>query len=156
MRIADFSQTAELIRKYRKEKGLSQSDLAKECGLSTATISGYERGDILPPLNRIEDIAKALNRAPLDFFTETIIDNNADIELLSALLKYHDFYIVDRKSTITSVDYLNLLSLGNEDLIIMFDDHKRLKLSVEELREITKECADYFKWCLGKLLNQNG
>lgn len=38
----------ENIKKLRKEKGLTQKQLAKECGLSIATIQGYEQGKYEP------------------------------------------------------------------------------------------------------------
>lgn len=48
------------IKKYRKEKGLTQEELASKIGKSTITIRKYESGDILPSINNIYEIARAL------------------------------------------------------------------------------------------------
>lgn len=46
----------EKIRAVRKEKGLSQKDLAEKTGLSIATIQGYEQGKYKPKIENIQKI----------------------------------------------------------------------------------------------------
>jgi transcriptional regulator with XRE-family HTH domain len=46
---------------YRKQKGFSQYDLANITGISRSMISHYEREGMLPPIDRLEVIAKALD-----------------------------------------------------------------------------------------------
>lgn len=50
----------EKIRAARKEKGLSQKDLAEKTGLSIATIQGYEQGKYKPKIENVQKIANAL------------------------------------------------------------------------------------------------
>lgn len=50
----------ERIKKYRKEKGWKQSQLAEEADLCTVYISRYETGRWLPSLISIIAIADAL------------------------------------------------------------------------------------------------
>ena len=52
-----FSQN---LVKLRKERGLSQSDLAKLCGLTQRMIAYYENEAVKPPIDKIEAIAKVL------------------------------------------------------------------------------------------------
>ena len=47
------------IKRIRKSKNMSQSDLGKLCFLSTPAISSYENGHTLPSLNTIASIAQA-------------------------------------------------------------------------------------------------
>lgn len=48
------------IRKFRNERGLSQEELAFECGLHRTYISGVERGIRNPTVVVLERIAMAL------------------------------------------------------------------------------------------------
>jgi transcriptional regulator with XRE-family HTH domain len=59
------------LRKYRKEKKISQMALAELCGTSTSYIGQIEIGNRFPSIDMIEKIAEALQIKPyLLFFTE--------------------------------------------------------------------------------------
>ena len=49
------------VRKFRKERGLSQEAFAFECGLHRTYISGVERGIRNPTVLVLEQIATALH-----------------------------------------------------------------------------------------------
>ncbi|EQK47041.1 helix-turn-helix family protein [[Clostridium] bifermentans ATCC 19299] len=49
------------IKKFRKEKALTQKDLAEITGISISAIEKYERGRLNPSLGKIESIANALD-----------------------------------------------------------------------------------------------
>lgn len=48
------------IKRYRKERGLTQEDLANRTGIQRTTISKYEKGILTPTSYNLEDIEKAL------------------------------------------------------------------------------------------------
>jgi transcriptional regulator with XRE-family HTH domain len=48
------------VRKFRGERGLSQEELAFECGLHRTYVSGVERGVRNPTVVVLEKIASAL------------------------------------------------------------------------------------------------
>lgn len=54
------------IKKYRKLKGMTQSELAKGVGISQNTLSSYESGKISPPIEKIEKIAEVLEVASVN------------------------------------------------------------------------------------------
>ena len=78
---ADYSMTlGEKITKLRKEKKLSQLDIASAIGVSRDAISKYERGDIVPSAENAKRIADVLD-VSLDYLVseeekQEAIDNN--------------------------------------------------------------------------------
>ncbi len=59
------------VRKFRKERGLSQEALAFECGLYRTYISGVERGIRNPTVLVLEQIATALQVPALRLLEDT-------------------------------------------------------------------------------------
>lgn len=52
--------TAELIKDRRKKAGFTQQQLAALIGVNRVTVTKYESGKILPPIDKLHDIAAAL------------------------------------------------------------------------------------------------
>jgi transcriptional regulator with XRE-family HTH domain len=72
---------SEKITKLKKQRDLSQADLAERTGISKDAISKYERGDAVPSVEYAKRIADALG-VSLDFLvseeeTEDILDKEA-------------------------------------------------------------------------------
>jgi len=68
------------ISKIRKEKKLSQSDIAQAVGVSRDAISKYERGDIVPTVENTKKMADVLS-VSLDYLVsendvQEVIDNS--------------------------------------------------------------------------------
>ena len=55
------SYTGDMIRKYRKEKGLTQKQLGELCGIADSNIRKYESGKQNPKIETLQKIADALN-----------------------------------------------------------------------------------------------
>lgn len=62
---------SENIKKYRKNAGITQRELAEKCHCATGTIQQYELGKRQPRIEQLEKIAGALNVS-----VSTLIDNN--------------------------------------------------------------------------------
>ena len=62
---------AENVKRIRKERGLTQEQLAELCETATSYIGLLETGKNVPKLSTIERIATALNVNPLVFFRDT-------------------------------------------------------------------------------------
>jgi transcriptional regulator with XRE-family HTH domain len=57
----NLAQTfAENLQAFRKQKGLSQGDVAMSANISARMISHYEREGMLPPIDKLEALADAL------------------------------------------------------------------------------------------------
>ena len=63
----------------RKEKGLTQTELAKLLHISRSTVSMYELGEREPNFKQLNEISKALNVSIAD-----LIDNNRNAASLAA------------------------------------------------------------------------
>lgn len=57
---------SENIKKIRKDKNMTQKDLAKKAGLSIASIQGYEQGKYKPKTEQLKKIATALEVSASD------------------------------------------------------------------------------------------
>lgn len=55
------------MRRIRKERNLSQEDVAGRAGMHVTTYGRIERGESNPPLQTLEKIAKALRTSLSDF-----------------------------------------------------------------------------------------
>lgn len=58
----------ENIRKFRKERNLTQKQLGQKCGIDEANIRKYELGNANPKFETVAKIAKALDTTPLILF----------------------------------------------------------------------------------------
>ena len=58
------------IREVRRQKGMSQGDLARRTGLFSSYISRIENGHVVPSLETLEKLAQALETPLYQFFSE--------------------------------------------------------------------------------------
>lgn len=66
---AQWLQLARRIQSARKHAKLSQRELAMSIGLSDKSVSAYEKGRAIPPLEKLKQIATITSRS-LQYFTE--------------------------------------------------------------------------------------
>jgi len=80
------------LRRIRRERGITQAELAEKCGSETSYIGQIEIGNRFPSLELIEKFADVLKIKPhLFFFIES--DNDSDEQVFSdeqILLKKKD------------------------------------------------------------------
>jgi len=82
---------AENIKKFRKEKGFTQKELALRSGITRESIGNYERGDRTPPADILTSIAKALDVTTHELMTgESLFDGVGGFK--KALLDAVNFY----------------------------------------------------------------
>ena len=73
-------QIGQRIRKFRKDKGLNQSELAEKIGKSLRTVQKYEKGEIEVAVSVISDIA-----AVLGISSSNILGYKSGIEHIGSL-----------------------------------------------------------------------
>ena len=78
-------RSGELIRKYRKAKGLTQAELADACGLTDSAIRNYELCNRTPGVEQIESIASALGISPESLREVPLESSRQALELLFRL-----------------------------------------------------------------------
>ena len=109
-------EISERIKTIRKEKGITQQQLAKDSKIPLITIKKYEAGTYNPGADRIRIIANALGVSPFDIAGAEYFD---DLTNLSDLLKevqlaelLDELYSKEAVQTIN--DFLSLNSDGQK------------------------------------------
>jgi len=97
---------AENVYYYRKKQGHSQCDLAMISGISRTMISHYEREGMIPPAERLQTLADALNIPVYKLFKERTEDINTGTDLSN----------IDPRSIKKFYDILSLPSDDRNDL----------------------------------------
>ncbi|KAJ50045.1 transcriptional regulator with XRE-family HTH domain [Clostridium tetanomorphum] len=92
------------IKSLRKNNGLTQSDLANMIKKSTITIRKYESGDITPPLDVLNNIAKVLGVTVNDLL-------EFDVKLENGVTASYSF-----KNRIPNIDKIKAKSLSENEL----------------------------------------
>ena len=98
------------IKKYREEKGLTQTELADKLGKTLRTVQKYENGEILPSINNVYEIAKAL-----EVFSNDIIGGAA---------KGFNFFDVDIEEKKEMIDHPSHYNQGKFEAIDVIEDWK--------------------------------
>ena len=92
------------ITKIRKEKKLSQVDIASYVGVSRDAISKYERDDIIPSVENANKIAKVLG-VSLDYLMSE--DDNlevVDIDMLNRMKEIQRLSEDDKTTVVKIID----------------------------------------------------
>lgn len=108
------------LKEARKEKGLSQADLAKILGIGTSTISGYETGTRDPSMSALYQIMQALGVDANFIFQDEISGNPSNGPALSAeeqelLDGFHALNSANRNLLLRTMHYL----IDSEELEIV-------------------------------------
>lgn len=63
-------QFGQLVRKYRKERNMSQEQLALLCNMDLSYLGRIERGEVNPTLEKLYELAKSLGVNVKDLLPE--------------------------------------------------------------------------------------
>ena len=81
--MSDFNaiQFGDNIKKYRKQKGLSQENIARRLNTTGATISRFESGEMIPNAKEIHDLCDELGIYESDLFERNFnVSNKEDVK----------------------------------------------------------------------------
>jgi transcriptional regulator with XRE-family HTH domain len=101
------STFAQNLSRIRKQRGLSQADLALLSGLTRRTINHYENHVAQPPLEKVEAIAAAL-----EIKTSELLDRHSGVHLNPGI----DLTGIDPRSVKKLRDILSLPAEDRNDL----------------------------------------
>lgn len=85
----DYSKTGFLIASLRKEKGLTQKELADKLGITDRAVSKWERGLGCPDISLLDDLSRILNISILEILKgrrlnkDEIVNNESIIESMN-------------------------------------------------------------------------
>jgi transcriptional regulator with XRE-family HTH domain len=94
---------AKIITELRKEKGWSQTDLAKESNVSREIIGKYERGEAVPSIDFAKRIADALG-VSLDYLVGEGVNASFDKKTLTRLQEIESLQDKDREHVLALLD----------------------------------------------------
>jgi|SRR5699024_9774200 len=127
----------ENIRSLRKEKHLSQKELAKLVNVSSQVISNWERNYTTPNADDISRLAKVLNTS-----TEKLLDTGGNTDLVSD--KKGEYQLSDRFNPMEEIN--NLLTKYNLDQSGFFDIENWKAMGPDEIKEL----ESYFEYISSK------
>lgn len=84
-----FSSNLEFLR---KQKGISQNKLAEEVNVNQTTVARWEKKEITPSIDNVEEVAKALNVELPDLLTKDLRLSKEEV------LKQSKFHYKDEES----------------------------------------------------------
>lgn len=102
----------ENIKRIRKEKGLSQKDVAEGAGMLVPTYSRLERGGSNPGLSTIVKIANSLNVSVVELFQTSDIKDRSmaqKLEIIENLSEYNRNVVGVMIDTVIEKDKLEKL-----------------------------------------------
>lgn len=83
----DYNQIGEFIKLKRKEKNLTQKELASKLGITDKAISKWERGLGFPDVSLLEDLSKELNISILEIIKGKILEKNTQNDETENIIK---------------------------------------------------------------------
>ena len=70
----DQIKIGKFIQEKRKEKSLTQSELAEKLNVSDRAVSKWENGNCIPDVSNIQELCKILNITINDLFSGCVVD----------------------------------------------------------------------------------
>lgn len=130
----------ETIRKYRKQKGLTQKELGELLGRTQRTIQAYEKGEVVPPLNILEKFADILGIG-----IHALIQGNSLEEKLESIKNtppYDEYELMEFAKDL-DVDYSNLSKKGKDQIDELYHLIRAIHKNYIMLTETDEFIHDY-------------
>lgn len=108
-------QYAKVIKKYRKKRNLTQSELAKKIHSSQQAVARWELEKTEPNLDSLSELSKALN-IPVSHFIDEAIASSEE----TFLALYRSLDATEQQQTIEFMELLNRHKQEKEALLKRF------------------------------------
>ncbi|MCD7894581.1 MAG: helix-turn-helix domain-containing protein [Erysipelotrichaceae bacterium] len=154
----DKSKVGINIRKYRKERGLSQKKLGDLCGITDSNIRKYELGKQNPKIETLQKIAEALEIDVINLFGYEEYNPKIEDNILKEEAKRRriDKIIASLENIGCMVIFSSLQSsdIPNGKCFIYFNNNENyIVVNDDELLEIEKSSNDFLKFKFNELIN---
>ena len=146
----------EKIKRYRKERGLTQKELGEKCGIADSAIRRYELNGARPKIETIQKIANALD-IPVEYLFGEInlgLITENDVEVIE--------YCASKGEKDIQLFFMqhgySLIKKDNYYLIQLVDGHiygKKIKISCEEFNELCEDIDFFVKYLMQKLMKSH-
>ena len=146
-RKGDNMGLGENIKKYRKAKKITQSELAELIEKSLRMVQKYEANDVTPSLEIIGDIAKALDVERWDLLIGSPDGKTAKEHREEAIEKM----LSDFKILLSKVGY-DLSDYGDKYFFSSYDDE--IIINKDELIDMHDTVMDYVKFTVDRSYNK--
>ena len=144
------NKTGQLIEKYRKEKNLTQVELADKLGVSKSAISKWENGNNLPDITLLEPLSEILGIDKLLLFTSEYEAKEESNEKTKQVKKKDLFKII-------TIAILFIFSLAFTNYIsYKLYKHKLSILEIQETSVYRFYSTDEEYYVNGYIIFQNG
>lgn len=104
----DFYEVENRIKEVRKEKNLTQSQLANAVGVSQGAIQFWENGEREPSLKILKKISEILNCEPWELLPQDML-GNTDTHIYEIASIYRDVKMLEQGIIEVEKNLLNLL-----------------------------------------------
>lgn len=154
MGLNEFVQIGNKIKKLRKEKGITQKEMAKLCGIPYSTYSNYENNNREPSSEQLRKIASALSIQAIDLIYE-YPEQPDDIS------PEHPIAFPGLEKKLSEIGYsiryeIDYVNYDDNEIWIVCPDGEKLFLSLEELETLDLEMDMYLKFRIDHMKNAKG
>lgn len=94
----EMQEIGRRISLYRKAINMTQNDLAEEMGISYQAVSSWERGQTLPDVLKLSDLAKVLKVSVEDILTGKLANEEEQVNLEKIDIKIDEKIKEERNS----------------------------------------------------------
>ena len=107
----DVSKFASYLRKLRKQKGITQKQLADRLHITVSAVSKWELGKCMPEITKLEEIA-AYFEVPLSDILECEEQKECESAVLTSGFKGHKNRIVLRNSIALAIAMISVIAMS--------------------------------------------
>ena len=149
MGVNEFVQIGSKIKKLRKEKGITQKEMARLCGIPYSTYSNYENNNREPSSDQLRKIASVLSIQAIDL----IYEYSGEPDGISP---GHPIAFPGLEKKLSEIGYyigygIDYVGYDDNDIWINYPDGKQVLVTLEDLEHLDLELDVYLKFRLEEL-----
>jgi len=121
-------QIGEVIRKYRKQKNMTQEEMANRLGVTAPAVNKWENGNSLPDIMLLAPIARLL-----DITRDTLLSFREELSLEEAREILNELWV-----RLNGGEFEGAFQYAKEQLTVAYASEKGRELSFSSVEELNK------------------